>query len=98
VRRGDDRSLNYLAAFAASLIYIALKATQQRQVMNAEYSKMPAVSIGMAFCEVFIVANVAHSADSISGLALLALSIGTGSAIGSIAGTYLHVRKHPRRS
>lgn len=87
--------MNYLAAFLASLIYIALKATQQRQVMNAEYAKMPAVSIGMAFCEVFIVANVIHTADSIPGLIFLALSIGSGSAIGSILGTYLHVRNHP---
>lgn len=90
--------MTYLAAFLASLIYIALKATQQRQVMNAEYSKMPAVSIGMAFCEVFIVANVIHTADSIPGLALLALAIGSGSAIGSMLGTYLHVRNHPPRS
>ena len=84
--------MSYLLAFVASFVFIALKATQQRQVQHAEYAKMPLVSIGMGFCEVFIVANVIHTADSIPGLALLALSIGCGSALGSIIGTYLHVR------
>jgi hypothetical protein len=87
--------LTYVFAFLVSALYIGLKATQQRQVMAAEYRKMPAVSLGMAFCEVFIVANVARSADGVLELALLALSIGLGSALGSIIGTYLHARNHP---
>lgn len=86
--------MTFLAAFLAQFVLIALKATQQRQVQHAEYSKMPPVSIGMGFCEVFIFANVIHTADSIPGLILLALAIGCGSACGSILGTYLHVRKH----
>lgn len=84
----------YLLAFVASLLYIGLKATQQRQVMACEYRRMPAVSMGMAFCEVFIVANVAHTADSPWGLFWLAVAIGSGSALGSILGTYLHARNH----
>lgn len=87
--------MTYVLAFLVSALYIGLKATQQRQVMAAEYRKMPAVSLGMAFCEVFIVANVARSADGFWPLFLLALSIGSGSALGSILGTYLHARKHP---
>jgi hypothetical protein len=87
--------VTYLLAFLVSALYIALKATQQRQVMAAEYRKMPAVSVAMAFCEVFIVANVARTANGALELAILALSIGTGSALGSIAGTYLHARNHP---
>ena len=90
--------MTYLLAFLVSALYIGLKATQQRQVMNAEYRKMPAVSIGMAFCEVFIVANVARTADGIPALAFLAVCIGSGSALGSILGTYLHARKRPGRS
>ncbi len=86
--------MTYFLAFLVSALYIGLKATQQRQVMNAEYRKMPAVSIGMAFCEVFIVANVARTADGLAQLALLALAIGAGSALGSMLGTYLHVRNH----
>lgn len=85
--------MNYLAAFVASLIYIALKALQQRQVMHAEYMKMPPISLGMAFCEVFIMANVVHTAESITGLFILALCIGSGGAIGSIVGTWLHQRR-----
>lgn len=90
--------MTFLAAFLVSCLYIFLKATQQRQVMAAEYRKMPPVSILMAFCEVFIVANVAKTADGIPELSLLALCIGTGSALGSILGTYLHVRNNPPRS
>jgi hypothetical protein len=87
--------LTYLLAFLVSALYIGLKATQQRQVMAAEYSRMPAVSIGMAFCEVFLVSSVARSADGVANLFCLALAIGTGSALGSIVGTYLHARNHP---
>lgn len=87
--------MTYLLAFLVSALYIGLKATQQRQVQHAQYRKMPPVSIGMAFCEVFIVANVARTADGFWPLFFLALSIGSGSALGSILGTYLHVRKHP---
>jgi hypothetical protein len=90
--------LSYFAAFVASFILIFLKATQQRQVQFAEYRKMPPVSIGMAFCEVFIVANVARTADGFWPLVLLAICIGTGAACGSMLGTYFHVRKHTRRS
>lgn len=85
--------MTYLLAFAASLLYIALKALQQRQVQHEEYLRMPAVSMAMAFCEVFIMANVVHSAESVEGLVLLALAIGFGAGIGSILGTYLHVRR-----
>jgi hypothetical protein len=90
--------MTYFAAFAVSFLYIFLKATQQRQVMACQYRKMPLLSMGMAFCEVFIVSNVARTADGFLPLLFLALAIGSGSALGSILGTYLHARKHPRRS
>lgn len=85
--------MSYFAAFAASFMAVALKALQQRQVMAAEYLKMPAISYGMAACEVFITVNVVHTATSIAGLALLAVAIGTGGAVGSMLGTWLHARK-----
>ena len=84
----------YLAAFFVQMIYVGLKATQQRQVMAAEYWKMPPFSMVMAFCEVFIVANVAKTAHGLFPLAGLAFAIGAGSALGSIFGTWLHARKH----
>lgn len=86
--------MTYLLAFLASLLYIALKALQQRQVMAAEYLKMPAVSFAMAGCEVFIMVNVVHTASSIAGLVLLAFCIGAGAGLGSMLGTWLHARKH----
>ena len=85
--------MTYLAAFLASLSYIALKALQQRQVMAAEYLKMPLVSMAMAGCEVFIMVNIVHTADSLGGLVTLAVSIGLGAGIGSMFGTWLHARK-----
>jgi len=85
--------MTHLLAFVVSFVYILLRATQQRHVMAAEYLKMPAVSMLMAFCEVFIVSNVARSADGIVELALLALCIGAGGGLGSMLGTYLHASK-----
>lgn len=85
--------MTYVLAFFASLVYIALKALQQKQVQHEEYLKMPAVSLAMAFCEIFIMANVVHSAESVQGLVALALAIGLGAGIGSMLGTYLHARR-----
>jgi len=85
--------MNYAFAFLASLAYITLKALQQRQVMAAEYLKMPAVSMGMAACEIFIMVNVIRTSDSLGGLILLAFCIGAGASIGSMLGTWLHARK-----
>lgn len=89
----------YGLVFVVQFVYIALKALQQRQVMAAEYWKMPLVSMAMAFCEVFIVANVAsvaimaRNAHGLLSLVALALSIGSGAALGSISGTWVHARK-----
>lgn len=85
--------MSYLLAFGASFVYIALKALQQRQVMAAEYLKMPAVSMAMAACEVFIMVNVIRTADSVGGLVFLVLAIGIGAGLGSMAGTWWHARK-----
>lgn len=85
----------YLPAFLVSLLYVGMKATQQRQVMAAQYWRMPALSFGMAFCEVFIVGNVSVGAvgGNLQSLVILACAIGAGGAAGSIFGTWLHARK-----
>jgi hypothetical protein len=85
----------FLTAALVSFIYIALKAIQQRQVMAAQYWRMPIVSFAMAFCEVFIVGNVAVKAvgDSHLSLMLLACAIGAGGGLGSVIGTWLHARQ-----
>jgi ABC-type phosphate/phosphonate transport system permease subunit len=86
--------VSFIAAFFAYLVAVTLKALQQRHVQHAEYLKMPAVSYGMAACEVFITYSVIKTFPDVWGLALLILAIGSGGAIGSILGTWLHARKH----
>jgi hypothetical protein len=86
--------ISYLAAGTASFFYIALKAVQQRQVMSGQLWRMPPLSIGMALCEVFVISNVARTADSTLGLLFLALCIGIGGGAGSVLGTWWHIRRH----
>lgn len=76
--------MTYAAAFFASYLYIFLKATQQLQVVNFLYARILPTSLGMAACEVFIMLNVIKTADSIAGLVLLALCIGSGSGLGCL--------------
>lgn len=83
----------YLSGFACYFVYVALKALQQRQVMAAEYRQMPAVSYAMAACDVFLMSLVVRSGLDPWALGGLALAMGTGSAAGSILGTWLHARK-----
>ena len=85
--------MSYALAFLAYFAYVTLKALQQRQVMAAEYLKMPPLSYGMAACEVFVFANVVYASDSLLSLTLLAFCIGSGGALGSMLGTWLHARR-----
>jgi hypothetical protein len=86
--------MNYFLAFGAAVLYVALRAIQQRHVQHAEYWRMPLVSYGMAVCDVFVVSLVVKQSDSLAGLAVLAFATGSGGALGSILGTWLHARKH----
>lgn len=85
--------MNFALAWFVSLVYIGAKAVQQRQVMHAEYWKMPVPSYLMAFCEIFVTVNIVKHYDDALSLALLAFCIGTGAWMGSMLGTYLHARK-----
>lgn len=87
--------MNFLLAWAVSLIYIGAKAYQQRVVQHAQYARMPAMSYTMAYCEVFVMSLVVKSLHDAWQLNLLALSIGTGAWMGSMLGTYLHKRGGP---
>lgn len=86
--------MNYLAAFVASYLYIALKATQQLQVVNFLWLRIMPTSLLMGACEVFIMVNVVRSASSIGGLCVLALCIGTGSGLGCLTAMWWHRRGH----
>lgn len=85
--------MTYSLGFLAYFVIVTLKAYQQRQVMAAEYWKMPPVSYAMAACDVFLMSLVART-GSITALVLLAIAMGTGSSLGSMLGTWLHARKH----
>lgn len=85
--------MSYLAAFIASFIYIALKATQQLQVVNLLFRRILPTSMGMAACEIFIMVNVVRTADSTGGLVLLAVCIGLGSGLGCLLAMWLHQRR-----
>lgn len=84
--------MNFLLAWAVSLVYIGAKSYQQRVVMRAQYHKMPPMSYLMAFCEVFVTTAIVRSLHSTWELTMLAFAIGTGAWMGSMLGTYLHAR------
>lgn len=86
--------MTYLVALLIYLVAVTLKAYQQRNVMAAEYRAMPIVSFGMAFCDIFLMALVFHSANDIWQLIGLWLAIGAGGSLGSVLGTWLHARNH----
>lgn len=87
--------MTYLAAFLVAMVYVGLRATQQRHVQHAEYARMPLVSLLMGYCDVFLVASVVSLFDKdVVTLFYLATAMGLGSGLGSMLGTYLHARKH----
>ena len=85
--------MNFLLAWAVSLVYIGAKAYQQRVVQHAQYARMPLMSYIMAFCEVFVITIVSRHYENTWALATLAFCIGTGAWMGSMLGTYLHARR-----
>jgi hypothetical protein len=89
--------MSYVLAFVASCLYIFLKATQQLSVVNFLYARIVPTSMAMAACEVFIMVNVARTADDLVGLVVLALSIGVGAGLGCLAAMKLHQRRNIER-
>lgn len=87
--------IKLIGVFSASLVYIGLKALQQRQVMSAEYKKMPMISMGMAFCEVLIMGNIAVTSvnEGLLSAFWLAVALGLGGGAGSMLGTWFHERR-----
>ncbi len=82
-----------VALFFTNLLYIALKAFQQKNVMHDNYKAMLPTSCAMAMCEVFIMGTVAVLAVSSTGFvhtAINAVAMGLGGGIGSITATFYH--------
>ena len=86
--------MTFLLAFLASALYIALKSTQQLNVVHGQYRRIMPVSMSMAACEVFIMVNVVRTSDSGVGLALLAVCIGVGGGLGCMAGMRMHKKQY----
>lgn len=81
-------TLLYEATFAASFVFIFLKAFQQRSVAFRNYVWILPTSMAMALVEVFVIANIAQQGWHIG----LVLVVGLGSGTGALLATYLHNR------
>ena len=77
----------YLTAFLTSFVYIALKATQQLNVVHKQYLWVLPTSMAMAVCEVYVIATTAKN-----GFGWLAIAIGLGAGLGCMASMWLHGR------
>ena len=76
--------MNYLIAFIVSFIFIALKATQQMNVIHYHFKAVMPVSMGLAICEVSIITLVVR--DSL----WLAIPLGIGGGLGCLIVMWLH--------
>lgn len=78
--------LLYLSAFAASFIFIFLKAFQQLNVVHSNWWWVVPTSMAMAFVEVYVVASIATTGWGLE----IVLAIGLGSGLGAIASMFIH--------
>lgn len=82
-------TLTYILTFAASFVFIFLKAFQQRSVAFDNYMWVLPTSISMSAIEVYVVANIVQ----IGGWHLpLVLVIGFGGGTGCLAAMLFHKR------
>lgn len=84
-----------LAPFFLSLLYVALRATQQLNVVFHRVVWIIPVSYGMALCDVLLVGFIAVAAVNAVSFwekAWLVFQIGTGGAVGAIFSMILHKR------
>lgn len=88
--------LIYLSAFGASVSYVTLKAFQQLSVVHHKgWAWITPVSLGMGFCEVFIIGTVSFTAVKTGGfwpMVGLGVAIGLGGACGAMIGMSAHKR------
>ncbi len=79
----------YLLAFAASFIFVGLKALQQLNVVHKAYRWVYPCSFGMAACEIYLVTYMVSMGPGLFAVA----SIGFGAGTGATLAMYLHRRK-----
>jgi len=75
-----------LSLFAASYVFIALKAFQQRHVIHNDWWWVPPTSMAMAFVEVYVIAQVARQGYGL----VIVLAVGTGAALGALTAMFIH--------
>lgn len=75
----------YLAAFAASFLFVGLRSAQQLNVVHKKYKWILPMSYCMAAVEVFLVNAMANN-----GWGWIVLFIGTGAGLGSMTATWMH--------
>ena len=80
-------------SFAASFVFVFLKAFQQRSVAFDNYAWVLPTSLAMSATEVFVVANVASTGWNLP----LVLAIGFGGGIGCLIAMVAHRRFTKRR-
>lgn len=85
--------MNFLLAWAVSLVYVGTKSWQQKNVQYDLYWSIPPGSYIMGYCEVFITGLVVRSLHDIWELNLLAFCIGTGAWMGSMLGMWIHAKR-----
>ena len=78
--------MSYFAAFAASFVYICLKAMQQINVVRDAQRWIIPTSIGMTVCEFYIVGYIATIGPSVPGI----ICIGLGSGLGCLLAMRIH--------
>jgi hypothetical protein len=78
----------YLSLFFFSLLYVALRAFQQRNVTNDDFAWVVPTSLCMSAVDAFLMINVVKNGWSIP----LVLSVGLGGGIGCVVAMKLHKR------
>ena len=77
-----------LTTFAASFVFIFLRAFQQRNVAFDNYIAIMPVSLGMAAVEVYVITNIATTGYHLH----LVLAVGFGAGSGALCAALLHKR------
>jgi uncharacterized membrane protein YfcA len=77
--------MTFAAAFVAAFTFVFLKSWQQQNVVFRKYLWIMPTSMAMAFCEGYVVYQLATAFKVV-----LIVTIGLGSGLGCMLATYLH--------
>lgn len=90
--------LQFLMVLLAYFLFVAAKATQQLNVVHDCKRLIPAVSVIMAVCDVFVMGNIAIEAVSMDlwGLGTVVVAMAIGGSVGSIIAMEWHKRMRSR--